>query len=179
VRGETPGAAEARDGKGKGIRQMLMNWFKTLLSGRPHFYIGGTERPYMLRWFLIPRNPWLNVYLHKFLRDDDDRALHDHPWAFISFMLFGAYYEMTPSEWNRYGQVAFRRTWSIAFRRATHQHRVALLRDKSGQPIPCWTLVVTGPKVRTWGFWCPKGFVPWHEFVDQNDKGNVGKGCGE
>ncbi len=157
----------------------MWNWIKTLFSGRPHFYIGGPTNPYMLRWYLLPRNHWFNIYLHKFLRDDDDRALHDHPWWFLSIMLRGVYYEMTPSEWNRFGQVALRKTGSVAFRRATHRHRVALIRDKAGNPIPCWTLVFTGPKVRTWGFWCPKGFVPWFDFVDHSDVGNVGKGCGE
>ena len=50
------------------------DWFKTLISGKPHFVIGGADDPYMLRWYLIPRNRRFNIYLHKFLRDDDDRA---------------------------------------------------------------------------------------------------------
>src|SRR4051812_37025247 len=100
----------------------MWQWLKTLCSGKPHFFIGGQDAPYMLRWYLLPRNPWLNLYLHKFLRDDDDRALHDHPWWFVSLMLRGAYYETTPSEWTELGQVALRKAGSIAFRRATHQH---------------------------------------------------------
>lgn len=51
-------------------------WLRTLLSGKPHFVIGSGESPYLLRWFLIPRNTKLNIYLHKFLQSDDDRALH-------------------------------------------------------------------------------------------------------
>jgi hypothetical protein len=157
--------------------QTLWQWLCVLLSGEPHFYIGGKERPYMLRWYVVPRNRWLNVYLHKFMRDDDDRALHDHPWNFVSVMLWGSYWE-----WQDWGGVIHgaRRAWlSFAFRRATDQHRVTLRRDDAGQPIPCWTLVFTGPKVRTWGFWCPKGFVPWTEFVATDDAGAVGKGCGD
>lgn len=150
-----------------------MNWLRTLLSGQPHFYIGGTENPYMLRWYLFPRNHWLNLYLHKFLRDDDDRALHDHPWWFASFMLAGRYKEHLPNGTFQ------RRVWSLAFRRSTHRHRVELDKDSNGKAIPCWTLVVTGPKIRTWGFWCPRGFVPWFDFVDHSDVGNVGKGCGD
>jgi hypothetical protein len=41
----------------------------------PDFIIGGAERPYMLRWFLLPRNEVFNIYYHRILRDDDDRAL--------------------------------------------------------------------------------------------------------
>lgn len=152
----------------------LAEWFWVLLSGEPHFYIGCRERPYMLRWYMIPRNGWLNIYLHKFVRDDDDRALHDHPWWFVSVMLRGQYNEIR-EEGDR-GQV--RSAPDIAFRKATHRHRV-VLDQRDGKYVPCWTLVVTGPKERTWGFWCPKGFVPWNKFVAMDDPGAVGPGCGD
>ena len=137
------------------------------------FYIGGMENPYMIRWYVIPRNRWFNIYLHKFCRDDDDRALHDHPWWFVSFMLCGQYTEYTPKGSK------IRKAMTFAFRTATARHRIELPKDNGGKPMPCWTLVITGRKKRVWGFWCPRGFVPWHEFVDHTDEGNVGKGCGE
>ena len=151
----------------------MVGWLTTLLSGKPHFIIGGAENPYMLRWWLVPRNRWFNVYLHKFCRDDDDRALHDHPFAFISLMLRGRYVEMVQGGFKR------RRWLSIAFRKAAHRHRVILYRDDDDNPMPCWTLVITGPRVREWGFWCPQGFVPWRQFVSSNDAGAIGRGCGE
>lgn len=150
----------------------LIEWFRVLLSGEPHFYIGGRDDPYMLRWYLIPRNRWLNLYLHKFMRDDDDRALHDHPWNFVSIMLWGQYTEITAM--GTAGKV--RGFPDVAFRSAEHRHRV-VLDERNGQPVPCWTLVFTGPKVREWGFWYPKGFVPWQDFVAHDDHGNIGKGC--
>lgn len=163
----------------------LWHWIRTLLSGRPHQSIGGEENPYLRRWYLIPHNRWINVYLHQFLRDDDDRALHDHPWWFASLMVRGGYYEWmecpTPSQCRlSFGDqcVRVRRAPSIAFRRATHRHRVQLMRDESSQPIPCWTIVITGPRVREWGFWCPKGFVPWRRFLDVDGDGTSGPGCG-
>jgi hypothetical protein len=145
-------------------------WFKRLLSGQPHFVIGGTDSPYMCRWYLIPRNLRFNVYLHKFMRDDDDRALHDHPWWFISLILSGRYKELTEKG------VIYRRAGSIGFRHAEHRHRVVLYGDAANRR-PCWTIVVTGRKARTWGSYCPKGFVPWYDFVAQDDHGNVGRGC--
>lgn len=33
--------------------------------------------------------------------------------------------------------------------------------------MPCWSLVVTGPPRRRWGFWCPKGWVHWKEFLGE------------
>jgi hypothetical protein len=61
----------------------------------PDLYIGGKDDPYLLRWYLIPRNRFFNVYLHKIVRSDDDRALHDHPWWWLSVMLKGRYAEVT------------------------------------------------------------------------------------
>ena len=150
----------------------IKTWLARLLSGKPHFIIGGQDNPYMLRWYLFPRNPLFNIYLHKFLRDDDDRALHDHPWWFLSFILKGKYAEITESG------LSVRRPWSMAFRRAIHRHRVELY-GKPERRDPCWTIVITGSKVREWGFWCPKGFVPWEQFTDSRDAGSIGKGCGD
>jgi hypothetical protein len=163
----------------------FIEWIRTLFSGRPHFYIGGRDNPYLLRWYLIPRNRWLNVYLHKFMRDDDDRAMHCHPWWFISILIKGEYAEHRgiPGEYHGLPMVSFsrveRRAPSIAYRRATDRHRIELRKFMHVRPIPCWTIVITGRKLREWGFYCPKGFVPWHEFVAQEDHGNIGKGCGD
>lgn len=161
----------------------IRDWFVRLIRGKPHFYVGGEKNPYLIRWYLIPRNPLINVYLHKFLRDDDDRALHCHPWWFISVMIWGKYYEFVDKNGSEAGAIV-RSAPSIAFRSATHCHRVKLPRMAPAEPralvpIPCWTIVITGPKCRVWWFHCPKGFVPWFDFVDHADTGNVGKGCGE
>lgn len=59
---------------------------------------GGPRREYLFRWHMIPRNRWFNLYLHKFVHGDDERALHDHPWASASLILEGHYIEHT-SEW--------------------------------------------------------------------------------
>lgn len=152
------------------------DWLKTLLSGRPHFTIGDADDPYMFRWYLIPRNRHLNVYLHKFMRDDDDRALHDHPWWFISLILKGGYFEIIPAKDGHGNTVIGRGFGSIAYRPATHRHRV-VLPAPTGKKRPCWTIIITGRNSRTWGFWCQKGFVPWYDFVAQNDHGNIGRGC--
>lgn len=141
--------------------------------------IGGRENPYMLRWYVVPRNRWINVYLHKFCRDDDDRALHDHPWWFLSLMLAGTYVEHVAVTLLGIGvtKAKTRRAGSIAYRPATHKHRVELVKRPDGSPIPCWTLVLTGPRVREWGFWCPQGFVNWKDFTTGENGERVGRGC--
>lgn len=156
----------------------LWKWFSVLCSGEPHHKIGAEGNWYMLRWFLIPSNRWINLYLHKFLRDDDDRALHDHPWWFVSFIIKGGYWEITPNR-KFAGKVSYalRYCFSIAYRKAEHRHRVELLLDEFHKPQPCWTIVLTGPRVREWGFWCPQGFVHWKAFTDPTNSGLIGKGC--
>lgn len=155
------------------MKAAIKKWITGWLHGGPHFIIGSKDNPYLLRWYVIPRNDWMSIYLHKFMRDDEDRALHDHPWWFVSFMVKGTYSEITDKGWT------FRRWLSLAVRRPEHRHRVVLLKEegKERKPIPCWTIVVTGPRVREWGFWCPQGFVHWQKFTAPNNPGEVGRGC--
>lgn len=144
----------------------------------PDFIIGDPLDPYLLRWYLIPRNKIFNIYLHKFCKSDDDRALHDHPWLFnMSLLLKGDYIEHKPGNKKK-----FRWRWIPYFRWGKAPHRVELLQPDpyARGPIPVWTLFVTGPVVREWGFYCPGRWVPWRKFVQQRDGGNgIGQGCEE
>lgn len=150
------------------IRSAILKWAQ---ARQPDFVIGGAERPYLLRHFLIPRNPVFNIYVHEFHRSDDDRALHDHPWLFnCSILLEGSYIEHTPA--GRF----FRRAGDWKFRWGGAPHRVQLL-ETAGYEFPCWTVFVTGPRIREWGFHCPKGWVHWKDFTDARDSGQVGRGC--
>ena len=58
-------------------------------------------------------------------------------------------------------------------------HRIELLEPigRKNNPIRCWTVFITGPRVREWGFHCPQGWVHWKRFTAPGDKGSVGKGC--
>jgi hypothetical protein len=128
---------------------------------------------YLLRWHIIPRNRFLNIYLHCFLGSDDDRALHDHPWWSVSFLLKGRIIEHT-EDYGYQGQVIKLsrsvRRFIPKLRAAKHAHRIELTGDKA------WTLFITGPKVRTWGVYCPKGWVPWRQFTDPTGN-HIGRGC--
>jgi hypothetical protein len=171
----------------------------------PDVVIGRQGGPYLNRWFLVPRNRWFNVYLHQFLRDDDDRALHDHPWWSVSIVLRGGYYDISPGP-----DGTEQRRWygpgSVIIRQATSRHRVELAERREhvalgddgkadlpvGVPlewderegrfvafhsIPAWTLFITGPRVREWGFWCPQGWVHWRKFTAGARGESIGKGC--
>lgn len=156
---------------------MFKNLFK---MPKPNLIVGPPDKPYLKRWYLIPRNKFFNIYLHQFVNDDEDRALHDHPWHSISFTLKGFYFEHLPD-----GDFRIWKAGSIVFRKATHLHRIALFYDlaiNDAQKFvetrkPAWTLFITGPNIREWGFACPQGWVHWKDFVLPDDQGRVGKGC--
>jgi hypothetical protein len=160
------------------IKEAILRWAR---AREPDFIIGGSERPYLRRHFLLPRNRFLNVYVHEFLRSDDDRALHDHPWMFNgSWILDGTYVEHT----IRAGGACERTQrcpgeFKLRFGRAPH--RIELLQDmvdSVGWEMPCWTVFITGPRVREWGFYCmERGWIHWKRFTAPNDKGAVGAGC--
>jgi hypothetical protein len=38
----------------------------------PDYIIGGEADPYLRRWWVIPRNRFFNIYLHHFVRSDDE-----------------------------------------------------------------------------------------------------------
>lgn len=132
------------------------------------------------------------LYLHKFYRGDEDPYLHDHPWPFTSLILTGGYWEETPF-WNSLQstswspaqvfeflsptpytrlslvqkhstdpekrRVTFYPRFSILRRPAEWQHRVILEGTK-----PVWTLVKTGVKERSWGFWVNNKLCPWRTY---------------
>ncbi|HTK34574.1 MAG TPA: hypothetical protein VL358_04700 [Caulobacteraceae bacterium] len=145
----------------------------TVGARRPDFVIGEAGSPYLERWWLIPRNGLFNIYVHRILRSDDDRALHDHPWFNASLILAGRYVEHVIAA----GGVA-RRTeraaGALKLRSPWAAHRLELIDGEA-----CWTLFVTGPRLRAWGFHCPRGWVHWRAFTDPADKGRRGRGCGE
>lgn len=140
---------------------------------KPHQIIGSLEDPYLYRWKLLPLNRWFNVYLHKFMRSDDDRALHDHPWFNASIVLNNGYFEHYQD-----GTVKYQKPGSIIFRGAREAHRIELMYGRAGTELPVWTIFIIGPKLRTWGFYCPQGWRRWTEYVEITEAGNeIGKGC--
>lgn len=189
------------------IRRALVRRLDRVLKRRvadrrpPDVIIGGEEDPYLRRWWVIPGNKWFNIYLHHFMRSDDDRALHDHPWVNLSVLLDGQYLE------HRLGQSfpGYRQAGDIVLRMPSSLHRVQLTQRWervdpevarcadaiSGRlfriagvpmvesPVPVWTLFITGPRVREWGFLCTKGWRHWRDFTAGVNGERVGRGCDE
>lgn len=101
--------------------------------------LGKPECPYMRRWVLI-LGP-ISVRLHQWYRSDDKRYMHDHAWHFLAIVLRGSYTDVSPDRRQKMTP------WRPVFRKASHQHYVDV--PEGG----CLTLLLTGPKIRKWGFW--------------------------
>lgn len=141
----------------------------------------GTNDLYLRRWFLYPRYKEFKkleprIYLHKFYRGDEDPHPHDHPWRFTSLILTGGYWEETPiyqqasmdsrstsivwdSDTQEVRKRVFYPRFTVLHRPAAWKHRVILKNEK-----PVWTIVKTGIKERSWGFWIKGKLCPWKQY---------------
>lgn len=153
----------------------LAGWAVAHIDGNPDasFTIPRLDGTiYMRRWFVIPRNRFFNIYLHEYLADDEDRALHDHPWWSASLCLVGDLIEVyRPVANHRCEMTRVIEGGSLVLRSAAFSHRLEV------PVVGAITLFVTGPKLRTWGFWCRKGWMDWRTFV--GDRKGAAPGCGE
>lgn len=156
------------------LLKQLLDGLGSTPAQAPHgVTIGEDSDPYMRRWFVSPRGDKPACYLHQFLRSDDDRALHDHPWASCGIILAGGYLEHLPNN-----IVVERRVGDVIPREALHRHRVELHRD-GDHNREAWTLFLTAERTRDWGFWCPEErFVRWQDFTEGPNGKHVGVGCG-
>lgn len=142
---------------------------------KPNFIIGEIENPYLKRWYVIPRNPVFNIYLHQILRSDDPRALHDHPYWCLSIILRGGYWEVRPGPELHSLATYWRGPGSVIARLAKSPHRLEVMPSK-----PAWTIFITGPRFREWGFHCHQGWRHWSEYAKkENGVSTVSKGCGD
>jgi len=121
---------------------------------------GDYDKPYLTRWIIAKFEKWA-IYFHKFHRSDAD-DLHDHPWAFLSIIL-----------WRGYNEVTFGKTMEeriskkiypgmIVFRKATHTHRVELINNK-----PAYTLVIRFAYTRYWGFYIKNQWQLFSEYFKE------------
>jgi hypothetical protein len=117
---------------------------------------GDEKSPYMIR-YAFPRVGPVRMCLHVFHRSDAD-DLHDHPWPFVSVILWRGYFEQCAGD-------RLKRKWPgmILIRPATHAHRVQLVDGKRAV-----SLVFMGRRVREWGFFTRQGWKLWTKYFAEN-----------
>lgn len=118
---------------------------------------------YLTRWRIV-ETPLFAIYLHAIRLPDADRHLHDHPWAFWSFILKGGYTEDRPSDLMDFSKECRRkvswRRFSLHRMGAEGFHAITSLFAS-----PTWSLLLVGRRKRNWGYWVPgKGWVSHEDY---------------
>ena len=130
-------------------------WFESILAYRFKFRWcervsnHSEECHYLTRTVL--ETPWFSIRLHHWLKSDDQRFPHDHPWWFFSLVLWGSYWDLTEHS------ATLRKWMTVCYYPHTHKHKVKVSR-------PCWTLLLTGLVKHRWGFFVDGEFVPKKEY---------------
>lgn len=134
------------------------------------------QEKYLKRWYLF-RFKSFSVFVHKFFKSDEDRALHDHPWNYIviptwrgyteyssnlvkKFFLFGVLKEIREEKTKRIYPII-----GIRYRKSTYRHRVELINNK-----PAWSIFIKFRKNRNWGFWPNNEYIYWEDFRERHER---------
>ena len=104
------------------------------------------EQTYLSRLRIV-QTPWFALYLHRMDGPDSRPTLHDHPWNFVSLILRGGYVERRLDPATMRVTERHRVRWVNRVRTHDAHAITALLR------VPTWTLLLVGPRRRTWGYW--------------------------
>jgi hypothetical protein len=113
---------------------------KLLRKYVPFKEIGWTNIGEKFTRYSLIKTRWGNLYLHQLNAPDWHPTCHSHPWSFITLLIKGGYLEQVGAK-NFH-----RRVGTILYRPAEFAHNVITPYGTS------WSLVVTSPKKREWGF---------------------------
>lgn len=114
---------------------------------------------YLRRWFIV-RAFGRKICVHKIVRPDGDRCRHDHPWNFVTLVLFGGYVEEL-----RDGKSHEAKPFRLYKRSCSHSHRITSLPRSEA-----WTMVFMGRDQREWGFFTKLGWMAHQKFLSDPNK---------
>jgi hypothetical protein len=122
---------------------ILINMILYFITGfLPCRIISINKKSYLERYYL--GGGW---FIHRFLSNDGDRHVHNHPWTWaMSFIICGSYLE------KLYDKSIVNRKWFNLIRRDTY-HQIVSIEPKT------WTLFVHSKhRYHTWGFIGKNGY---------------------
>jgi len=103
--------------------------------------------------------------VHEILRSDLGREPHDHPWAYLTVILKGGYWEERYDAAGKLVSTKWHGPGSVLFRRANSWHKLIV---PEGQVAT--TLFITGSKSQSWGFNVEGKKVPYREYLGKPEK---------
>lgn len=113
-----------------------------------------------------------SVRLHRIVRKDQDRHLHNHPWNARTLILAGGYTEVRKERDDEY--MEFMRPMGSLLRTrlgTMNAGQTSLIRHDDFHRIDrvhaggCWTLFITWGYSQGWGFDVDGVTVPWREYL--------------
>lgn len=125
---------------------------------------GNSEGTSCLRRFRIIETPWFGISIHSPEGEDENSDPHDHPWDFISIMLHGGYVE---DFWDYAPFAMFLDRDALRAHMPGEARKMeinAAHRISHARP-GTRALVLHGRSIGGWGFWTPRGFVPWRRYA--------------
>ena len=111
------------------------------------------KEPSRIRWRLFSC-PYFGIYLHRWFKPDPRQTPHNHPWPFVSVILFGTYFEkrINGDRWVRWFNIVRRNDF----------HTVSKVASNT------WSLMFVGRDHGTWGYLDPD-YVPFEKHLHNEE----------
>lgn len=114
------------------------------------------------RWCIISIKNLFSINLHIIYKADEDNHLHNHPWNFISMVLWGRYVERLED------RLVNRFPLQISYRRKNVFHKIHMLLSRK-----VVTLNIMFSKQKEWGYKVDGGYVNSVEYRENKNFGRI------
>lgn len=124
--------------------------------------------PYLERYHIASLFGF-KIWLHRFIRNDSERHLHNHPWHALSVILTGGYREIVALKGYRNWDIVDYKRGNLNVIRANKTHRILQVDPDT------WTLILRAPRLTDFWFfvddenkWTPVKSADddWHKWAD-------------
>lgn len=130
--------------------------YRTINKSYTSKVVSTFEVPYLIRYTIF-KCKYFSVKIHKALMSDP-AELHDHPWSYVSIILWGGYWETTPTSCGtvehgnrQIGVTCYKKKWyrpgSVLIRKGDKPHKLVIPKGKFSI-----SLIFVGRRYREWGY---------------------------
>ena len=124
----------------------MHNWLMRYTKNKPMRLIEINGEPYLERYHVASLFGF-KIWLHRFIRNDSERHLHNPPWHALSVILTGGYREIVALKGYRNWDIIDYKRGQVNLIKADKTHRILQVDPNT------WTLMLVSPRVRkNWFF---------------------------
>jgi hypothetical protein len=139
----------------------MHKWLMRFTKNKPMRLIEINGDPYLERYHIASIFGF-KIWLHRFVRKDSERHLHNHAWGALSLILNGGYREVVALDGYRNMDIIDYKRGQINFIRASKAHRILAVEPNT------WTLFIRAPRLTDYWF-----------FIDDEGKWSPMKSAGD